>query len=217
MVRRHYDWGWSIANLLLPFQPAVDTLINSLVQPIRFEHIQNSSREALAAHLALADLQPFLVELRARDAHIQHLRTLLSGPAKTKVASSSSSPVKDPYEGLTLERAERLLVARGKTLEMLEKKTKEERVEEEPNAGRRHLKRTVERLVLDAEDDEEEEEDVSLASEKTHLPPIKKRKPMVDSGDDDGDEVDRRGGSVTAGQQGDDNGDVEEIDSSDDG
>ena len=78
-----------------------------MLGPVRFQHITNVARAALQKHFDLEALQECRKQLQNMDAKIQALR---------------HAPVQShAYEGLTMDRAKRLLLARKKTLDALQR------------------------------------------------------------------------------------------------
>lgn len=75
-----------------------------LLGPVRFEHITKAARAALQAYLAEEQIHELRAELQLLDKKIADTR--------------QTSYQEHPYEGLRLEQAKRLLVARTKTLEV---------------------------------------------------------------------------------------------------
>ncbi|CDZ96480.1 Uncharacterized conserved protein [Phaffia rhodozyma] len=109
-------------RILMVMEGAIDCITfccrwfgGEMLGPIRFHHIQTTSTESVTAHMSLADLHPLLLELEARDSVITDLRGKLSAP----------TPKAADYSDLTLEKAQRLLVARSKTIEQLHKRVRE--------------------------------------------------------------------------------------------
>lgn len=155
----------------------------TLLGPIRFAHIQSTAKHALLSHLRAAELEPLLAELRARDARIGQLRSVLPPPlaaAPTDGASPvklASSAKEADYSRLDQQKAERLLVARGRAIEGLEKKVaelKEAGRVERAAKGLEGLKRAAEAILV--EDDSSEGEGDEARSGPGGLPAFKKRK-----------------------------------------
>lgn len=93
----------------------------TLLGPIRFQHIEQTATAALKAHLHLADIKPLKLELLARDDRIASLRYMLP----TQSTPASTRP-RETYATLdSMEKAERLLLAREKLIQALEKKIEE--------------------------------------------------------------------------------------------
>ncbi|KAL7413770.1 hypothetical protein BDY24DRAFT_51351 [Mrakia frigida] len=223
---------WAADKILkvLRDRSAVDTLVvccrwygGTQIGPIRFQLIEETSNQSLKAHLLLADVQPHKIELLARDARITHLRSLLPpapppAPSSSQPDHAAASVVKNAYEGLTIEKADRLLVAREKTIEGLERKVTELGGSGGVEAGRKDLKRRVEEVLGDEEEEEEEEDDEFTRMERSlalkakgkakekprDLPSFTKKKKTVDvvviSDDDDDEEQ----AGVVGGQDDDD-------------
>ncbi|SHO79420.1 Similar to S.cerevisiae protein YIH1 (Negative regulator of eIF2 kinase Gcn2p) [Malassezia sympodialis ATCC 42132] len=73
--------------------------------PVRFEHITNAARAALQAYLMEEQINELKVKLRALD---------------KKIAGARRIPYKEnAYNGLKIEQAKRLLVARTKTFDIV--------------------------------------------------------------------------------------------------
>lgn len=140
----------------------------TLIGPIRFQLIEDTTKASLKAHQALADVQPHKIELLARDARILSLRT--------KLDPFHSPEKKAMYEDLTLEKAERLVFARGKTIEGLERKVREMASGGGGVEGARSdLKRRVEQAL--GEDDGEVQ--VVDGNQKAPLPSFAKKAKVV--------------------------------------
>jgi len=77
-----------------------------LLGPVRFEHIENAARAALQGYLVEEQISELRAELRAFDKKIAYARQI---PYK-----------ENAYEGLKLEQAKRLLVARTKTFSLVQ-------------------------------------------------------------------------------------------------
>lgn len=86
-----------------------------LLGPVRFDHIINVARAALLHYLDHEALHERRTQLQALDRKIAVARQPDAAP-----------PAPDPYDGLTEDRAKRLLQARTKTLQMLQRKAAQE-------------------------------------------------------------------------------------------
>lgn len=79
-----------------------------LLGPARFEHIANAARAALRHYLQGESLEAMRRQLQALDRQLASVRHPGTEP-----------PPAEPYDGLTEERAQRLLLARSKALQAL--------------------------------------------------------------------------------------------------
>ncbi|KAL4399255.1 GCN2-mediated signaling protein [Malassezia pachydermatis] len=107
-------WGSDKVARVLREQGASDVLVivsrwygGELLGPVRFEHITNCARAALATHL---DMEAVAEARRTLQKLDQQIAACRETPAKV-----------NPYEQLTLERANRLRQAKEKTLLYLRK------------------------------------------------------------------------------------------------
>ena len=107
-------WGSEKIMRVIREMGASDVLVivsrwygGQMLGPVRFQHITNVARAALQKHFDLEALQECRKQLQNMDAKIQALR---------------HAPVQShAYEGLTMDRAKRLLLARKKTLDALQR------------------------------------------------------------------------------------------------
>ena len=88
-----------------------------LLGPVRFDHITHCARAALQQHLENERLAEFREQLQQLDARIQKAREALG--------SASSGPAQT-YADLSMDRAKRLLLARSKALDALERRAAEQ-------------------------------------------------------------------------------------------
>lgn len=84
-----------------------------MLGPIRFQHIENCAKAALSQYLINEGMTTLKQELRDLDDKLVSLRSQLPG---------SSTIVKAQYEDLDPEKAERLIIARKKAIDMLKKR-----------------------------------------------------------------------------------------------
>lgn len=84
-----------------------------MLGPVRFQHIENCARAALSQYLINEAMITLKQQLRDLDDQLVPLRSQLPG---------SSTIVKANYDDLNLEKAERLIIARKKAIEMLKKR-----------------------------------------------------------------------------------------------
>lgn len=82
--------------------------------PVRFDHILTCAREAMKAYMVQEAVGPLRKEIQDLDVQIAALRAETGGSA-TSTATQS-------YEDADFDRANRLVVARRKTLELLQKR-----------------------------------------------------------------------------------------------
>lgn len=163
----------------------------TMIGPIRFQLIEDTTKDSLKAHLLLADLQPRKIELLARDARIVALRTKLD-PAYASSSPEKKKVQQPTYEDLTMDKADRLLFARGKTIEGLEKKVREMGAGGGGVEGARSdLKRRVEEALGDEEGDEDDAEAMA-EQERVPLPSFAKKAKVVAT--DRGDAAEEEGG-----------------------
>ena len=88
-----------------------------LLGPVRFDHITHCARAALQQHLENERLAELREQLQQLDARIQKAREALG--------SASSGPAQT-YADLSMDRAKRLLLARSKALDALERRAAEQ-------------------------------------------------------------------------------------------
>ncbi|PWN41004.1 hypothetical protein IE81DRAFT_292537 [Ceraceosorus guamensis] len=102
----------------------------TMLGPIRFEHIENCATEALRQFLDDEALVPLRKQLGDLDSEVLNLRarssTSSSQTATPSTLAATASPtsrkVAPTYADLTKEKAERLISARRKQVEMLKRK-----------------------------------------------------------------------------------------------
>ena len=107
-------WGSEKIMRVIREMGASDVLVivsrwygGQMLGPVRFQHITHVARAALQKHFDLEALQECRQQLQSMDAKIQALR---------------QAPVQShAYEDLTMDRAKRLLLARKKTLDALQR------------------------------------------------------------------------------------------------
>lgn len=129
-------------------------LAGIMLGPDRFKHIRTVTLQALTLLSAALNLPTLLKKLRALDAEISLLAPPPTSPRKAET-----------YEGITEERAERLVLARDKRLELLrrvkgkEAREKEEEVvrEKEQREKERKERKDLEELVKAVEEKETQE------------------------------------------------------------
>ncbi|CAO1617382.1 unnamed protein product [Jaminaea pallidilutea] len=84
--------------------------------PVRFDHILTCAREAMKAYMVQEAVGPLRKEIQDLDVQIAALR------AETGGGGPASSTSTQTYEDADFDRANRLVVARRKTLELLQKR-----------------------------------------------------------------------------------------------
>lgn len=114
----------------------------TMLGPVRFRHIEECAKAALARHMvneAMMDLRSELKELDARIADLRAARTYEDGGTMTSrtVTDTPSSAAKvSNYENLDPDRAQRLIMARKKQLDMLQRPKK--RISQPPSSAMDH-------------------------------------------------------------------------------
>lgn len=110
----------------------------TMLGPARFRHIEECAKAALARHMvneALVDLRAELMELDEKIVKIRSERDATSSPAL-----SATQTQKNSYENLTdPERAQRLIMARKKQIELLQKSAKKQAIGSQPKPLQPHL------------------------------------------------------------------------------
>ncbi|UZJ55135.1 hypothetical protein CBS101457_004455 [Exobasidium rhododendri] len=87
----------------------------TMLGPVRFQHIESCARAALSQYMIAEALLPMKKQLEELDGDIASLRSRLSG-------STVSSVSKAQYNDLDVEKGERLIMARKRTIDMLRKR-----------------------------------------------------------------------------------------------
>lgn len=112
-------WGAEKIMRVIREMGASDVLVivsrwygGELLGPVRFDHITNAARAALRQFLHDEAIQERRNQLQVLDRKIALARQPNLEP-----------PVPDPYHNLTMDRAQRLLRARTKTLQMVQRRT----------------------------------------------------------------------------------------------
>ncbi|KAJ1017762.1 hypothetical protein NDA16_005080 [Ustilago loliicola] len=117
-------WGGDRVLKVARDEGASDVLVivsrwygGELLGPVRFDHIENAARAAVQQHMSKEEIEEF----RQR---IQHLdRKIASTKAKLQRSEEAVADLQvDKYEDLTMERAQRLWLARQKALDALQKR-----------------------------------------------------------------------------------------------
>jgi hypothetical protein len=86
-----------------------------MLGPVRFQHIEDCARAALSQYMINEALVPLKKQLQELDEQLSSLRSQLG---------TSASVVKPQYSDLDLEKIERLIGARKKAIEMMQKRLK---------------------------------------------------------------------------------------------
>lgn len=105
--------GLAIAHLGWLFSSVCSWYGGTMLGPVRFEHIENCARAALGRFMLDEALVPLRKELDGLD---EELAALRSQPG------TSATVAKGQYENLDHDKAERLIVARKRAIEMLQKR-----------------------------------------------------------------------------------------------
>lgn len=120
-----------------------------MLGPARFQHIRTVTLQAISRLSAAALLPTLLSRLTSLDAEIALLSPPPSSPPSASAGKLAAEKQKLQYASLDVPKAERLVAAREKRVELLRRK-KDEREEEE--------RKEVEELHRKAEEEAEREE-----------------------------------------------------------
>ena len=106
-----------------------------MLGPVRFQHIESCARAALSQYMVEEALAPLRQQLVQLDDQVSALRLRLG---------ASTPVIKVKYDNLDLDKAQRLIVARSKVIEMLEKRIEATQAAEElpptlPTEGIAHV------------------------------------------------------------------------------
>ncbi|EPQ31265.1 uncharacterized protein PFL1_01450 [Pseudozyma flocculosa PF-1] len=133
-------WGGDRVLRVARDEGASDVLVivsrwygGELLGPVRFEHIENAARRALERHIEAQTLEHRRMELDGLDQKVESLRAKIaqaerghgfaSASADGGVASAVSAEAKaEQYPDLNVAKADRLLLARRRTIQVLDKK-----------------------------------------------------------------------------------------------
>ncbi|PWN33419.1 uncharacterized protein FA14DRAFT_161282 [Meira miltonrushii] len=133
----------------------------TMLGPARFRHIEECAKAALARHMvneAMIDLRTELVELDEKINAIRSQRDTVSSPAGSSQTPASQKQ-KNNYDDLTdPERAQRLIMARKKQIELLQKSAKKQSVvgSQQPPPLQPHLQEEPESAIDEMNAAEEE-------------------------------------------------------------
>ncbi|CBQ68969.1 conserved hypothetical protein [Sporisorium reilianum SRZ2] len=115
-------WGGDRVLRVAREQGAADVLVvvsrwygGELLGPVRFEHIEAAASAALVEHTALVEVDELRQRIQFLDRKIARVRAGLGGTGEVGGAV-------EKYEGLTVEKAQRLWLARQKALDALQKR-----------------------------------------------------------------------------------------------
>lgn len=114
-------WGGDRVLRVTREEGAADVLVvvsrwygGELLGPVRFEHIENAARAALVEHIAKVEVDEFRQRIQYLDRKIAKAKALVQGNEVREEVGK--------YEGLTVEKAQRLWLARQKALDALQKR-----------------------------------------------------------------------------------------------
>lgn len=116
-------WGGDRVLKVVREEGASDVLVvvsrwygGELLGPVRFEHIENAARSVLEEHMRVEEVEEFRQRIQHLDRRIAGVKAKLAGESVGEVGQVSR------YEGLTLEKGQRLWLARQKAFEVVEKR-----------------------------------------------------------------------------------------------
>lgn len=98
-----------------------------LLGPVRFDHIENAARAAIQEHMQHVEVDEFRQRLQWLDRKIAQTRAKLQPSGER-----GDAPVENKYADLTLDRAQRLWLARQKALDALQKRVAQQTTESDP-------------------------------------------------------------------------------------
>ncbi|KAJ9474907.1 UPF0029 domain-containing protein [Pseudozyma hubeiensis] len=116
-------WGGDRVLKVVREEGASDVLVvvsrwygGELLGPVRFEHIENAARNVLEEHMRVEEVEEFRQRIQHLDRRIAKVKAKLAGEGE------GVGDQVNKYEGLTLEKGQRLWLARRKALEVVEKR-----------------------------------------------------------------------------------------------
>ena len=117
-------WGGDRVLKVAKEEGASDVLVvvsrwygGELLGPVRFDHIENAARAALREHMEKEEVDEFRQRIQWLDRKISEAKKTLRGDTEGTVEDQVSK-----YEDLTVDRGQRLWLARQKALEALQKR-----------------------------------------------------------------------------------------------
>lgn len=115
-------WGGDRVLKVAREEGASDVLVvvsrwygGELLGPVRFDHIENAARNVLVEYMRNEEVDEFRQRIQHLDRKIGKIKHSLGAESGTDVHNVNA------YEGLTVERGQRLWLARQKALEALER------------------------------------------------------------------------------------------------
>ncbi len=117
-------WGGDRVLKVAQLEGASDVLVvvsrwygGELLGPVRFEHIENAARASLQEHMKREEVDEFRQRIQYLDRKISQAKTRLQVEGVVGGAEEVNE-----YADLTVEKAQRLCLARQKALEVLQKR-----------------------------------------------------------------------------------------------
>ena len=119
-------WGGDRVLKVAREEGASDVLVvvsrwygGELLGPVRFDHIEKAAREALVKHVKREEVEELRQRIQWLDRKIARLKIKLAGD---EGAGGAEEGEVAKYQGLTVEKGQRLWLARQKALDVLQKK-----------------------------------------------------------------------------------------------
>lgn len=119
-------WGGDRVLRVAREEGASDVLVvvsrwygGELLGPVRFDHIENAARAALHQHMDSEEVDEFRQRIQFLDRKIAQAKAKLQGANPEQVTAGGAV---SGYEDLTVDRAQRLWLARQKALDALQKR-----------------------------------------------------------------------------------------------
>lgn len=148
-------WGGDRVLKVAREEGASDVLVvvsrwygGELLGPVRFEHIENAARASVQKHIADEEIEEFRVRIQYLDVQIDNVKKKLLG----QDANAQQTPPKtNVYADLDLQKGQRLLLARQKGLEAVQKRVQAQSAQAQKGAGARPSTSTSNTTVPAAE------------------------------------------------------------------